>query len=107
MLEDDCEDDLIRFTFPYEKRKIKCSISMVSAASNVFKAMFSERWNQEKSVDDAQMVDQRNCYEKSIKLDDPVHFDEYLMFKLFVEILYGLRHVDSSLTVDQATGIYF
>lgn len=103
MLEDD-EDDVVFFAFPNEKRKIKCSISMLTEISPVFEAMFSTRWHQEKSIDNQQL--DSISQDKTIQLDDGVTFNQYLTFKLLMQILYGLRQIDS-LSVDQATGVYF
>lgn len=88
-MEDD-EDDLIRFTFPDDDRKIKCSKSMLSEISPVFKTMFNETWLKESIV----------------KLEDDVTFHQYSIFKQFLEILYELRDV-YSLKIDEATAVYF
>lgn len=89
LIEDD-EADLIRFSFPDENRKIKCSKSFLSEISLVFGKMFSGTW----------------LTETTIKLEDDVTFDQYSTFKLFLEIIYELRDV-SSLSVNEATAVYF
>lgn len=120
MLEDD-EDDGVSFAFPNEKRKIKCSISMLCEISPVFEAMFSARWSQEKSGDnqldsvlqqdetvklDDNQLDLFPHQDKTVKLEDDVKFDQCHTFKLLMQILYGLRQINS-LSVDQAIGVYF
>lgn len=100
MLQDD-EGDLIRFSFPNEERKLKCSISLLSDASPIFKVMFSNRWEQVKPTDNGDIRDR-----KTIELKDNVNFDQYQIFKLFLEILYGLREIDS-LSVDDVAAVYF
>lgn len=90
LLIDDDETDLIRFTFPDDNRKIKCSKSMLSEISPVFQKMFSETW----------------LKETTIKLEDDVTFIQYSAFKLFLEIIYELRDINS-LSVDDATAIFF
>lgn len=88
LIEDD-DTDVIRFTFADDKRKIKCSKSMLSEISPVFAKMFSETW----------------LNESIIKLEDNVTFDQYSTFKLFLELIYELRGV-SSLPVYEATAVY-
>lgn len=91
LIESEDEGDFVRFTFPNEERKIKCSINMLSEVSPVFKTMFSETWCPQTS---------------SVKMGDLVQFDQYLTFKLFVGIVYGMYEADS-LSVTQATDVYF
>ncbi len=83
-------DDFVRFSFPNETRQIKCSISLLSEVSPVFKTMFSEKW----------------CSQKIIKMDDHVQFDQFLTFKLFIDIIYGLTKEDA-LSVGQAVNVFF
>lgn len=106
MLEDD-EDDVVFFAFPNQKKKIKCSISMLAEFSPVFEAMFSTRWIRENTdgVGDNQPEMIATAQNKTIQLSDDVNFDQYSTFKLLLQILYGLRQMDS-LTVDQATNIF-
>lgn len=99
---EDNEDDIVRFAFSNEKRKIKCSISMLSEVSPVFETMFSSLWRNEKAAE----VELDFHQEKTITLDDNVNFDQYVAFKLFMQILYGLHRIDS-LSVDQASSVYF
>lgn len=89
LIEDD-EADLIRFTFPDDNRKIKSSKSILSEISPVFEKMFSDTW----------------LTESTIKLEDVVTFHQYSTFKLFLELVYELREVNS-LSVDEATAVYF
>lgn len=89
LIEDD-DTDLVRFTFPNDTRKIKCSKSMLSEISPVFEKMFSETW----------------FNESTIKLEDTVNFDQYSTFKLFLEIIYELKEVNS-LQVHEATSVYY
>lgn len=105
MLEND-EDDIVSFCFPNQKRKIKCSISMLTEISPVFEAMFSTRWCHEEEVDDNQLTVDAVSKDKTIELSDDVTFDQYLTFKLLMQIMYGLRE-PNSLTVDQATNVYY
>lgn len=67
--------------------------------------MFSGRWcqNANESVE-APNGAEINDKEKIITLIDRVDFDQYLTFKSFMEILYGLRQIDS---IDQATTVYY
>lgn len=107
MLEDD-EDDIVFFAFPNQKKKIKCSISMLTEISIVFDAMFKNRWIKEetKDVDAVQPQPIQPQQDKIIQLEDDVHFNQYSTFKLLMQILYGLRRMDS-LTVDQATSVFY
>ncbi len=110
MLDDD-EEDIVRFAFPNQKRKIKCFIPMLKEISPVFEAMFSARWRQENVADDINQPDQSEGIDtasqvKIIQLNDDVKFDQFAAFKLLMQILYGLKQLES-LTVDQATDVYF
>lgn len=93
LINDDANEDLVEFTFPNETRKIKCSRSMLSNISEVFKTMLNEKWC-------------TDIKRPSIELNDVVGFDQYVIFKMFVEIIYGIRHV-SSMNFDQGIDIYF
>ncbi|XP_037046525.1 uncharacterized protein LOC119081596 [Bradysia coprophila] len=108
MLEDD-GDDVVFFAFPNQKKKIRCSVSMLTEISPVFGAMLSTWWSQENPlhVDDTQPHSfVTHSQDKTIQLSDDVNFDQYSTFKLLIQILYGLRQMDS-LTVEQATNIFF
>lgn len=86
---DDDEDDIVRFEFEHATKKIKCNISLLMQESQVFKIMFSEKWKKE-----------------TIQLKDFVQFNQYLVFKKFVNILYGIIEVNS-LTIQLATDVFF
>lgn len=86
---DNENDTIIRFVFDNELRKIKAYKSLLSEMSQVFKSMFNDR---------------QDKFE--FKINDPVAFDQFEMFNLFLEIVYGLTDVDT-LTVDQAIGVHF
>ncbi|KAG4073516.1 hypothetical protein HA402_000740 [Bradysia odoriphaga] len=108
MLEED-GDDVVFFAFPKQKKKIRCSVSMLTEMSPVFGAMFSTRWSQEKALEvDHTQLDSfvPHPQDKTVQLSDDVNFDQYLTFKLLMQILYGLRQMDS-LTVEQATNIFY
>lgn len=94
LIESDKDEENVIFTFPDEK-KLKCSMSLLSEVSPVFKIMFGEVWFQGK---------------KTVEMNDSVdgfdNFDQYTVFKLFLNILYGLCDVDT-LTFSQATEVYF
>lgn len=105
LLLDENEDDVIKIQFPNEEKRIKCSISILSEVSPIFKAMFSGRWCQNanaslETINGAEF----NDTEKIMKIIDLVDFDQYLTFKSFMEILYGLRQIDS---IDQAMAVYY
>lgn len=76
IIEDDEDDDIVQFAFPNQKSKIRCSISMLSQFSPVFEAMFSERWNEDKTI--ASPASQKYV----IQLND-----EFATFKLLTQIL--------------------
>lgn len=88
-IEDD-ESDLVRFTFVGHEKKIKCHKSILAEKSEVFKTMFGANWTENGSVE----------------MDDAVEFEQYEMFKLFIELLYEIRNTDS-LTLYEATAIHF
>ncbi len=88
LIEDD-ETEIIRFEFPNETRKIKSSKSFLSKISPVFKTMLGETW----------------LTDTTIKLEDQVKFDQYVTFKLFLEIIYELFDVNM-LSVEQAIEVY-
>lgn len=87
----DDDDKMVVFTFPFEDRKITCSRTMLCEVSAVFKTMFSEKWNPENST---------------VELNDMVSFDQFDTFKLFVEILYGMNHLQSISAID-ACNVFF
>lgn len=103
---------MVFFAFPKETRKIRCSISMLTEISPVFATMLSDRWNQEKTdnVDDnkpdSQPDSNRTSRDRIVRLDDYVSFDQYSTFLLLMEVLYGLRQLNT-LTVDQAAHIFY
>ncbi len=74
---------------------------MLAEASPVFKVMFSSRWCHRRGN-----VLYTVSQVKTIHLDDDVNFDRYVTFKLLMQILYGLKKVES-LTGDQATDVYY
>lgn len=90
LVEDDDDEDIVRFSFPNQNRQIKCSICLLSKVSPVFEAMFTENWHTKKTV----------------KMDDFVQFNQFLTFRLFVNMLYGLLEFNS-LTIGDATNAFF
>ncbi len=91
-IEDD-ETDLVRFTFTGHEKKIKCHKSILAEKSSVFNTMFGSTWTT--WADDG-----------SVKMDDQVDFDQYEMFKKFIELVYEIRSVDS-LSLAEATSVHF
>ena len=69
--------------------KIKGYKSLLSQMSPVFETMFSENWN-----------------DSVVIMDDPVDFDQFEAFRLFLAVGYKLKNVDS-LAVEDATRVYF
>lgn len=86
---DNEDDTIVRFVFENELYKIKAYKSLLSEISPVFKDIFND------------------CQGKfEFKMNDSVAFDQFEIFKLFLEIIYGLTDVDT-LTIDQAICVHF
>lgn len=106
---DEEKDDVVYFAFPNQTKKVKCSISVLTEWSSVFGTMFSDRWNKVKTENvNAIQTDASGPAPKdnTIPLQDAVNFDQYSIFRLLMQVQYGLRRVDL-LSVDQATSIYY
>lgn len=70
-------------------RKLKGYKSLLSKVSPVFNTMFNDYWDK-----------------SEFEMNDPVDFDQFEIFHLFLEIIYGLTGVDT-LTVNQAICVHY
>lgn len=87
----DDDEDVVRFKFPDENKQIRCHRSLLTKVSPVFNTMFtSENWNKE----------------TTIRMNDLVKFNQFFVFKLFVNILYDICSANS-VTLEQATDVFF
>lgn len=84
---------MVIFTFPNDERKIRCSRALLCEVSEVFKTMFGTKWDSGNG-------------NSTVELTDLVPFNQFETFKLFVQLLYGMRQIESLSGVD-ACHVFF
>lgn len=82
--------DIVKFRFKGQKGKeVRCLKSFLTLCSPVFTTQFNDTWDK-----------------NAVELDDPVKFDQYERFKLFIEVLIKVKSL-KDLKLDGAVCVYF